>query len=144
LATERIDIHRITPLSVAERRPLRTRRVGDAEFDLALERLLDEPEKPVLAPDVPRPLPARGPVRLSKHAQARLESRGLELDEAGQEKIQRAVDELDRRGGKESLVLFGDRAYIVGVPQRTVITVFDRAEALGTVFTNIDSTYVDL
>jgi flagellar operon protein len=56
--------------------------------------------------------------------------------------LENALDQLDRRGAKESLVLMGDRAFVVGVPNRTVITVVDRSEAMGTVFTNIDSTFV--
>jgi hypothetical protein len=39
-------------------------------------------------------------------------------------------------------VLTGDNAFIVGVPKRTVITVMSREEALGQIFTDLDSTYV--
>jgi len=162
MQTRRVELHAIQPLAApevahGEVRPLRVRKTGNSEFDVALERLFDEPETEVSSgkgsessPTDPAPgsvadvsLVERGPVRFSRHAQARLESRGVELDVEEREKLDRAVDSLDRRGGKEALVLFSDRAYIVGVPQRTVITVFDRSEALGHVFTNIDSTYVD-
>jgi len=174
----RVALHTIEPLAVPEIarrevRPFRVRKTGNSEFDVALERLFDDPVEKgetsvgksaeratALRASEPAKtveshlaageeeaavenLPDRGPVRFSRHAQARLESRGVELGEEEREKLDRAVDALDRRGGKEGLVLFSDRAYIVGVPQRTVITVFDRSEALGHVFTNIDSTYVD-
>jgi len=176
MESRRVALHTIEPLAVPEiarreARPLRVRKTGNSEFDVALERLFDEPVENgdtsvgksadrAVVPGASEPasageshlaageaevesLPDRGPVRFSRHAQARLESRGVELVEEEREKLDRAVDALDRRGGKEGLVLFSDRAYIVGVPQRTVITVFDRSEALGHVFTNIDSTYVD-
>ena len=161
MEARRVQLHAIEPLAVPgtarpDARPLRVRKTGNSEFDVALERLFDTDSEPVVAKpsesgvspteeslllDVS--LPERGPVRFSRHAQARLESRGVELGVEDQDKLDRAVDALDRRGGHEALVMFADRAYIVGVPQRMVITVFDRSEALGHVFTNIDSTYVD-
>ncbi|MFT7518346.1 MAG: flagellar operon protein, partial [Kiritimatiellia bacterium] len=84
----------------------------------------------------------KGKLRFSRHAASRLHSRGMEVPQEELTRLEDAVDKLAQRGGKESLVLLGERAYIVGVPKRTVITVMPRAEALGTVFTNIDSTYV--
>jgi hypothetical protein len=36
----------------------------------------------------------------------------------------------------------GDHAFVVGVPRRTVITAMTRQEAVGSIFTNIDSTLV--
>ena len=52
------------------------------------------------------------------------------------------MDQLARKGARESLVLLEDNAYIVGVPDRRVITVMSRGEAVGNIFTNIDSTLV--
>jgi hypothetical protein len=40
------------------------------------------------------------------------------------------------------LVLFGENAFILGVEKRTLITAMTRKEAMGTVFTNIDSAIV--
>jgi hypothetical protein len=36
----------------------------------------------------------------------------------------------------------GDHAFIVGVPDRRIVTVMTRAEAAGNIFTQIDSTAV--
>jgi len=83
-------------------------------------------------------------VQFSKHAQNRMASRGLEVDAQEVARLETAVDELSKRGAKESLVLMNDRAYVVGVPKRTVITMMSKAEAMGQVFTNIDSTYVSV
>lgn len=80
------------------------------------------------------------PLRFSRHAEARLESRGISLDEAQFERLGQAVDKLDKRGAKESLVVMDDHAFIVGVPKRTVITAMSRTEAVGNIFTQIDST----
>jgi flagellar operon protein len=83
-----------------------------------------------------------GELRWSRHATARLRSRGIELSDAALREIGEAVDLLASKGAKESLVLHEDQAFIVGVPRRTVITAMTRDEAIGSIFTNIDSTIV--
>lgn len=95
----------------------------------------------------PRPPPSvggtgEGGVTFSRHAQNRLQSRGIELDESDLEDLSKAVDQLQRKGARESLVLLGDNAFIVGVPDRKVVTAMSRQEAVGNIFTNIDSTVV--
>jgi flagellar operon protein len=81
-------------------------------------------------------------VQFSKHAQARMSSRGIDLDNDDLEDLRDAVDKLASRGARESLVLLGDNAFIVGVPGRKVVTALTRHEAAGNVFTQIDSTIV--
>ena len=83
-----------------------------------------------------------GEVSFSKHAQARLASRGIELDSADLEDLGKAVEQLAQRGARESLVLLGDNAFVVGIAERKVITALTRQEAIGNIFTNIDSTVV--
>jgi flagellar operon protein len=90
----------------------------------------------------PPAVPNSGTVQFSKHAAARMESRGIDLDEGDRADLGAAIDQLARRGSKESLVLMGDHAFIVGVPDRKVVTVMTRQEAAGNIFTNIDSTAV--
>jgi len=85
---------------------------------------------------------APGELSFSKHASARMESRGIQLDEQDHADLNSALDNLAKRGAKESLVLMGDNAFIVGVPDRKIITVLTRNEAAGNIFTNIDSTAV--
>jgi flagellar operon protein len=83
-----------------------------------------------------------GELRWSRHAVARLQSRGIEIDDQATAEIAEAVDLLEGKGAKESLVLYDDHAFIVGVKRRTVITAMTRDEAVGSIFTNIDSTIV--
>jgi flagellar operon protein len=83
-----------------------------------------------------------GELRWSRHATARLRSRGIDLDEQATAEISEAVDLLEAKGAKESLVLYDEHAFIVGVQRRTVITAMTRDEAVGSIFTNIDSTIV--
>jgi len=108
-------------------------------FTDALERALGSGE--LTRPTRAKPS-ATPEVAFSRHAQARLKSRGVELSDDELGKLSDALDKLQDRGARESLVLLGDHAFVVGVPKRTVITVMDRAAATGSVFTNIDSTFI--
>lgn len=111
------------------------KRPASPGFDRALERLLEQPQ-----PDVKPSAPSE--LSFSRHASARLESRGIVLDQAELGRLAEAVDQLAGKGSREALVITADNAYVVGVEKRTVITAMPRSEALGTVFTQIDSTYV--
>jgi flagellar operon protein len=88
------------------------------------------------------PAVAEPRITLSRHATARLESRGIPLTADDLADVSDAVDQLQQKGARESLLLMGDHALIVGVPKRTVITAMTRQEAVGSIFTNIDSTMV--
>jgi flagellar operon protein len=83
-------------------------------------------------------LPAEG-LKFSQHAQERLRSRGIKLSENDVKKLEDAVDDVGKKGGKESLVMLGNAAFVVNVKNRTVITAVDKAGMQGNVFTNIDS-----
>lgn len=116
----------------------RARSLPEPGFEAALERLLDPPPP---EPQADEEAPDSG-VRLSRHASARLDSRGLSFGDEERAQLSEAIDALQGRRAKKALVLTGDRAWIVGVERRTVVTVMSRTEALGQVFTDLDSTYV--
>ena len=85
----------------------------------------------------------KGPtVHFSKHAATRLKSRGINLSDQDIQDLSEAIDRLESKNARESLLLLGEHALIVGVPKRTVITAMTRREAVGSIFTNIDSTLV--
>lgn len=86
-------------------------------------------------------LPAEG-LKFSRHAEERLRSRGIELSENDVKKLEDAVNDVGRKGGRESLVMMGNAAFVVNVRNRTVITAMDREGMRGNVFTNIDSAVV--
>ena len=78
-------------------------------------------------------------LRFSNHAQRRLESRRIALGDEGLARLAQAVERAERRGGRESLVLMGDLAFIVNVPERVVVTALDARHRGEGVFTQIDS-----
>ncbi|HJA89965.1 MAG TPA: hypothetical protein H9948_04155 [Candidatus Jeotgalibaca merdavium] len=77
-------------------------------------------------------------LKLSNHAQKRLEQRGMHLGEQDFTQLNSAVDELEEKGSKQSLLIYKDLALIASINNRTIITALDREE-VDTV-TNIDST----
>jgi flagellar operon protein len=78
-------------------------------------------------------------VRLSHHAEVRLQQRGLELKPEQLAKIQTAVDKAASKGSKDALLLMNDMALIVNVKNRTIVTAMDGASMKDNVFTQIDS-----
>jgi flagellar operon protein len=78
-------------------------------------------------------------LKFSNHAQKRLESRNISISDDGMSRLTKAVDKADKRGGKESLVLVDDMAFIVNVKQRLVVTAMDANSRGEGVFTQIDS-----
>ncbi len=78
-------------------------------------------------------------VKLSKHAQQRLESRDINLSENEMNRINTAVQQAEAKGAKDSLVMMDDTAFVVNIPNRTVITAMSLASSNENVFTNIDS-----
>lgn len=78
-------------------------------------------------------------LRFSNHAQKRLEARNISLTDDGMNRLANAVDKAEKRGGKESLVMVDDMAFIVNVRDRLVVTALDSKNRGEGVFTQIDS-----
>lgn len=78
-------------------------------------------------------------VRFSNHAQSRLQSREISLNDENVNRLSDAIDKAEKRGGRSSLVVVDDLAFIVNVQNRTVITALDKNQRGEGVFTQIDS-----
>ena len=81
-------------------------------------------------------------VTFSKHAAQRLETRSITLGGEELAKLSQAVDKASQKGVRDSLVVMDSLAFIVNVPQRTVITAMPLGEAQGNVFTNLDGAVI--
>jgi flagellar operon protein len=81
-------------------------------------------------------------LKFSKHAQERLASRNITLNETDLNSLQNAVSKAQDKGSQDSLVLLRDMAFIVNVPNRTVVTAVDSAALKDNVFTKIDSAVI--
>jgi flagellar operon protein len=78
-------------------------------------------------------------LRFSNHAQKRLDDRAISLPDDGMQRLSDAVEKAKARGGKESLILMDDLAFIVNVKDRVVVTTMDAKQRGEGVFTQIDS-----
>jgi flagellar operon protein len=81
-------------------------------------------------------------IKLSVHAAKRLQDRNMDVDGAELKKIQSGIDKLASKGGNDSLLITGKGAYIVDVPNRTIVTAIDKDSISENVFTKIDSTVI--
>ena len=77
-------------------------------------------------------------LKISNHAQKRLDQRGFSLAGEDMSNLSQAMDELDDKGSKNSLLFYKDMALIASIDNRTIITALNQNQ-LDTVM-NIDST----
>ncbi len=81
-------------------------------------------------------------LKVSGHAQTRLQSRNIELDQAQWNRVLEGVDRAAAKGAKDSLVFVDNAALVVSIKNRTVITAVDQQHLKENVFTNIDSAVI--
>ena len=91
-------------------------------------RRMTEPRSPSLA--------------ISAHAAERLEQRGIPLTDADHAQMDAAIRALEEKGAQDALLLRDDAAFIVNVPNRTLVTALGQADLQDRVFTGIDSAFV--
>lgn len=125
--------------TVSRTPPAETQRLGEEFAGLLQDRLAGEGGK--VGPAGPS-IVAGERLKVSGHAQTRLESRGIELGDAEWARVMGGVDRAAAKGAKESLVLMDGTALVVSVRNRTLITAVDAASSKENVFTNIDSAVI--
>lgn len=79
-------------------------------------------------------------VKISAHAEQRMLERDIKLQEADMKLIKQAMNNLEQKGARESLMLYKDMAFIASVNNRTIITALQYKEM--DIVTNIDSAIV--
>lgn len=85
---------------------------------------------------------AAGSLVFSKHALARMQRRGIELDPSRLGRLSDGVGRAAGKGSRSSLVLVDGTAFVVAVPNRTVLTAVGSEQMKDSVFTNIDSAVI--
>ncbi|MBO5259001.1 MAG: flagellar protein [Agathobacter sp.] len=81
-------------------------------------------------------------LKFSKHASMRLDSRNIALTPNQNMRLENGVKQASEKGIKESLVLVDSLAFIVNVPNKTVVTAMDQKETNSNIFTNIDGAVI--
>jgi flagellar operon protein len=81
-------------------------------------------------------------IKISSHAEKRLQSRNIELTPEIMARLKAAMDKAQEKGAKETLMVFDNFSLIVSIKNSTVITAMDKEGMKDNVFTNIDSAVI--
>ena len=81
-------------------------------------------------------------LRFSKHATNRLADRSITLSDNQLDRLTQGAKRAGEKGIKESLVMVDQLAFIVNVPNHTVITAMEQTETNENIFTNIDGAVI--
>ena len=81
-------------------------------------------------------------LKFSKHASGRLNERGISLSGSQMERLEDGVRRAQEKGIRDSLVIVDDLAFIVNVPNSTVVTAMDSTRTDDNVFTNINGAVI--
>ena len=81
-------------------------------------------------------------LRFSKHAANRLADRSITLSDNQLNRLTEGAKKAGEKGIRESLVMVDQLAFIVNVPNNTVITAMDQNQANENIFTNIDGAVI--
>lgn len=107
----------------------RTYSPQELAFEQLLKQRLSEQEK-------------SSTLQFSKHATQRIEQRGIIMDTQKMSDLTQAVEKARSKGARDVVVIGRDEAYIVNVPNNTVITTVSGSEMKENIFTNIDSAVI--
>ena len=83
-----------------------------------------------------------GELKFSKHALSRLSDRNITLDTEQLERLQAGAEKAGEKGIRDSLVMVDRLAFIVNIPNRTVVTAMDSTATEENIFTNINGAVI--
>lgn len=81
-------------------------------------------------------------LKFSKHAAGRLTERNIELTDSQLERLSEGAQKAGAKGIRESLVIVDSLAFIVNIPNNTVVTAMDQEGTGENIFTNIDGAVI--
>ncbi len=81
-------------------------------------------------------------LKFSKHAMDRVEQRGIEITDKLMGELTNAVDKARVKGAKDIVIINDRSAFIVNVPNNTVVTTMAGNEMKDNIFTKIDSAVI--
>ncbi|WP_188454385.1 TIGR02530 family flagellar biosynthesis protein [Virgibacillus oceani] len=79
-------------------------------------------------------------LKVSKHAEERLNERNITINEKEWQTISEKMSEARHKGVTDSLVITNKAALVVSTTNNTVVTAMNRDEASSKIFTNINGT----
>jgi flagellar operon protein len=117
-----------------------------AEAAAATRRSADPAAAPVSGPSFADVLAQRaGAVQaphFSRHALERVNRRGIELDQSTMQRLTNGLSRAATKGSRDAVVFVDNTAFVVSVPNNTVVTAVGSEHMREHVFTNIDSAVI--
>ncbi|MGH2889755.1 MAG: TIGR02530 family flagellar biosynthesis protein, partial [Solirubrobacteraceae bacterium] len=95
----------------------------------------------VLAREAAPAASAQAPT-FSRHALERVNRRGIELDSGTVQRLSGGISAAASKGSRDAVVFVDSTAFVVSVPNNTVITAVGSEHMRSHVFTNIDSAVI--
>lgn len=83
-----------------------------------------------------------GELKFSKHALSRLSDRNITLDTEQLERLRAGAEKAGEKGIRDSLIMVDRLAFIVNIPNRTVVTAMDSTATEENIFTNINGAVI--
>lgn len=120
----RIDRGQIIPVQNGSKQQGSTTKVQNSEFQRMLQESMLKGEE----------------IKISAHAKQRMEERNISLGEKDMDALKGAMNSLEAKGARESLMLYKDFAFIASIRNRTIITSMANDEL--DLVTNIDSAII--
>lgn len=80
-----------------------------------------------------------GTLKISAHAEKRLEERNIALSDDLRETLTQAITELSAKGAKDSLILAEGNGFLVNIPTKTLVTALNMGDLKDKIITQIDS-----
>jgi flagellar operon protein len=80
--------------------------------------------------------------KFSRHALERVNKRGIELDQPTLQRLAGGMSRAATKGSKDAVVFVDSTAFVVSVPNNTVVTAVGSEHMREHVFTNIDSAVI--
>lgn len=81
-------------------------------------------------------------LKFSKHSLMRMEMRNVKISQNEYKKLLEAVNKANQKGIKDSLIIIDNKAFVVNLKSKTVITAMDGEMLKNSVFTNIDGAVI--
>ncbi len=78
-------------------------------------------------------------VKISKHAEKRLEMRNISLSDMNMSKINGAIEKAEKKGVKDALIIMDNNALITNIKSKTIVTAAKLDDLETRVITNIDA-----
>ena len=117
-------------------------RVSPAEINPAKEAYRRTIEGPSFESLLRERLDGNHPLRFSKHAEERINQRGIEISETLLDNLKGAIEKAREKGAKDVVIIDSKGAFIVNIPNNTVVTTISESELKENIFTNIDSAVI--